>query len=72
MLAGVQGLEPRSTGPKPGVLPLDDTPIIYQINISNFGKKSILLTIRLFSSKQFLLAKMEAVISLYNQTSLKI
>ncbi len=25
--AGVQGLEPRYSGPKPDVLPLDDTPI---------------------------------------------
>ena len=24
--AGVQGLEPRYSGPKPDVLPLDDTP----------------------------------------------
>lgn len=27
-MAGVQGLEPRYSGPKPDVLPLDDTPII--------------------------------------------
>lgn len=27
--AGVQGLEPRYSGPKPDVLPLDDTPIFY-------------------------------------------
>jgi hypothetical protein len=27
MFAGVQGLEPRYSGPKPDVLPLDDTPI---------------------------------------------
>ena len=26
IFAGVQGLEPRLPGPKPGVLPLDDTP----------------------------------------------
>lgn len=26
-IAGGQGLEPRLTGPKPGVLPLDDPPI---------------------------------------------
>ena len=26
--AGAQGLEPRLPGPKPGVLPLDDAPIL--------------------------------------------
>ena len=29
--AGAQGLEPRLPGPKPGVLPLDDAPILYCI-----------------------------------------
>ena len=28
IFAGVQGLEPRLPGPKPGVLPLDDTPCL--------------------------------------------
>ncbi len=31
MRAGVQGLEPRYPGPKPGVLPLDDTPVLRTI-----------------------------------------
>lgn len=28
MAAGVQGLEPQYSGPKPDVLPLDDTPMV--------------------------------------------
>ena len=29
-VAGVQGFEPRLGGPKPPVLPLDDTPITFE------------------------------------------
>ncbi len=32
-MAGVQGFEPRLDGPKPPVLPLDDTPIIFETEI---------------------------------------
>lgn len=38
LFAGVHGLEPRYSGPKPDVLPLDDTPIFcptpFDINVS--------------------------------------
>ncbi len=32
-MAGVQGFEPRLGGPKPPVLPLDDTPITFEVVI---------------------------------------
>ncbi len=32
-VAGVQGFEPRLAGPKPAVLPLDDTPITFENEI---------------------------------------
>ena len=32
-VAGVQGFEPQLTGPKPAVLPLDDTPMCFGVGI---------------------------------------
>lgn len=39
VFAGVQGLEPRLTGPKPGVLPLDDTPIFIWLHNTKIPQK---------------------------------
>jgi hypothetical protein len=38
-VAGGQGVEPQLTDSKSGVLPLDDPPTIYKVNITKFSKK---------------------------------
>ncbi len=56
--AGGLGLEPRSTGPKPVVLPLDDPPAVrtnypYANSFSNFSERTssdVQLAIRRFMS----------------------
>lgn len=39
--AGEQGLEPRPPGPKPGVLPLDDSPNVSKIRTDRSGKNQV-------------------------------
>ena len=55
--AGEPGFEPRYPGPKPGVLPLDDSPALFRIYLNTtFFKK--LLPVRLFKNLSLFLASL--------------